>query len=117
MSELRECPFCGGKPEIERVGNARQSMIVACTNCGARVESGDVAGLTAPANYRWNARADLEEETGCAIYHIEADTREFARKRIEIFLETDDGSLSVRLRETPAAADGSKSRERGGGDV
>ncbi len=52
--ELLPCPFCGGRPEIERIGTARQSMIIACTNCGARVESGDVVGLT--RDYKWNHR-------------------------------------------------------------
>lgn len=56
MSELKPCPFCGSRSEIERRGTIRQSMVIACTRCGARVESGDVYGLTHPDEYRWNRR-------------------------------------------------------------
>jgi Lar family restriction alleviation protein len=54
---LKRCPFCGGEAEIERPGTARQSMIVTCTDCGAQMESGNVAGLTEPSGYAWNRRA------------------------------------------------------------
>jgi predicted RNA-binding Zn-ribbon protein involved in translation (DUF1610 family) len=57
QERLSACPFCGGEAEIERKGTARASMIVACTDCGARVESGDVYGLTHPERYAWNRRA------------------------------------------------------------
>lgn len=53
---LKPCPFCDGEAEIERKGTHRASMQIACTNCGARVESGDVYGLTKPENYKWNWR-------------------------------------------------------------
>lgn len=50
---LAPCPFCGGKAEIERYGNSRQSTIYACTDCGCRLETGE------GGNYgmRWNTRA------------------------------------------------------------
>lgn len=54
--ELKPCPFCGGEAEIERKGSIRASMIIACLDCGARVESGDVYGLTKPESYKWNTR-------------------------------------------------------------
>ncbi len=39
---LAPCPFCGhDTPVFERLGTPRQSCIVACGMCGARVESGD----------------------------------------------------------------------------
>lgn len=41
MSELLPCPFCGGDAEFERMGDRRQSCIVACTDCGCRHESSD----------------------------------------------------------------------------
>ena len=54
--QLRPCPFCGGKAWIERIGTSRQSMQIACEDCGARMESGDVVGLTPPSSYAWNRR-------------------------------------------------------------
>lgn len=57
---LRPCPFCGSEAQIEKIGTARQSMIIACTNCGARVESGDVRGLTDPQAWAWNIRDKRE---------------------------------------------------------
>jgi len=62
MSDLlKPCPFCGGEATIERKGTARQSMIIACTNCGGRHESGDVVGLTPSSRYAWNNRYELKE--------------------------------------------------------
>lgn len=60
--ELKPCPFCGGEAEIERHGTARQSMQIACQECGARVESGDISGLTQPQNLRWNRRAPTQPQ-------------------------------------------------------
>ena len=57
MQDLKPCPFCGGEAEIERIGTPRQSMIIACTDCGARVESGDVLSIK-PEYWRWNKRAN-----------------------------------------------------------
>ena len=57
-TKLLPCPFCGRKPEIERPGSVQASMIIACSNCGARVESGDVMGLTKPSDFRWNRRRE-----------------------------------------------------------
>jgi hypothetical protein len=51
-TRLRGCPFCGGAAAIERAGSARQSNIVACTDCGCRVESGDIFD----PGRSWNAR-------------------------------------------------------------
>lgn len=56
MSTLLRCPFCGGEAEIERKGSARVSMIIVCQDCGCRVESGDVYGLTQPESWHWNRR-------------------------------------------------------------
>lgn len=59
---LLPCPFCRGPAAIERPGTSRQSMIVACEYCGARVESGDVLGMTPDGSLSWNRRdsADLD---------------------------------------------------------
>ena len=53
---LLGCPFCGAEAEVERKGSAGASMIIACTNCGCRMESGDVYGLTEPSSWAWNRR-------------------------------------------------------------
>jgi predicted RNA-binding Zn-ribbon protein involved in translation (DUF1610 family) len=55
-ARLLGCPLCGGEATIERKGSARASMIIACTNCGGRMESGDVYGLTKPESWAWNRR-------------------------------------------------------------
>ncbi|MCB0359751.1 MAG: Lar family restriction alleviation protein, partial [Bdellovibrionales bacterium] len=31
---LLPCPFCGGKPEVERKGTMRVSQIIVCEDCG-----------------------------------------------------------------------------------
>lgn len=40
--DLLPCPFCGGEAGFERLGSMRQSCIVACSQCGARLETGEV---------------------------------------------------------------------------
>jgi hypothetical protein len=54
-AELLPCPFCGGGAVIEQKGTTRQSNIVACIECGCRLESGDVFDSTKS----WNIRALL----------------------------------------------------------
>ena len=53
---LLPCPFCGGKAEFERMGTSRQSCIVVCDSCGARLESSDEYQRSGS---RWNDRAAL----------------------------------------------------------
>jgi NMD protein affecting ribosome stability and mRNA decay len=56
MSEpvkLLLCPFCGSEAEFERHGTNRQSSIVACQQCGARVETGE----TWNEGQLWNTRS------------------------------------------------------------
>jgi Lar family restriction alleviation protein len=55
---LLPCPFCGGAAEFVRVGTLRRSCIVGCIDCGARLETGEVAA----AGQRWNARKPLERQ-------------------------------------------------------
>ena len=57
MSELKECPFCGGEAELLRKGDHRQSNQVSCMYCGAELEDG------AEFNHEgaWNTRPREEE--------------------------------------------------------
>jgi hypothetical protein len=51
--DLLPCPFCGGEPEIERLGTARCSMIIVCSECGCRLETGETF---LSKNCLWNSR-------------------------------------------------------------
>jgi Lar family restriction alleviation protein len=55
---LLPCPFCAGMATLTadgaRVGTARQSCIVVCTHCGARLETAEAGARSGDA---WNARA------------------------------------------------------------
>lgn len=53
MNILEPCPFCGGEAGFERYGDRRQSSIVTCTNCGARVEANEEGDFNGTA---WNRR-------------------------------------------------------------
>lgn len=56
---LLPCPFCGGKAQIERLGDGRQSMIIACEDCGCRLESPDTA-MVYEKHWAWNRRAPVD---------------------------------------------------------
>jgi Lar family restriction alleviation protein len=51
-SYLKPCPFCGGKAEIERLGDGRRSTIYSCTDCGCSLETGETFAHGA----MWNRR-------------------------------------------------------------
>lgn len=53
MNKLLPCPFCGGEAEFERMGTPRQSCIVACTDCGGRLETSEEG---AACGSQWNDR-------------------------------------------------------------
>jgi hypothetical protein len=54
MSDLKPCPFCGGKPYLANVAMAGCAYVV-CTDC--RVQSVD--GTQDRVRAAWNTRADL----------------------------------------------------------
>lgn len=56
LNELKPCPFCGGRPVIERKGDRSKSMIIGCEDCGCNMESPDEYGTTAIKNWHWNHR-------------------------------------------------------------
>lgn len=57
-ADLLPCPFCGGAAEFERRGTGRQSCIVACTDCGCRLETGE----TWNSGRQWNTRVQPKED-------------------------------------------------------
>jgi hypothetical protein len=50
---LLPCPFCGGPAIFERAGNARQSCIIKCDDCGCKLETNEVFHQ----GTAWNTRA------------------------------------------------------------
>jgi hypothetical protein len=55
---LAPCPFCGGEAEVQQQGTNRQSHIIACTNCGCRLETGE----TWNAGSLWNKRQPTQSD-------------------------------------------------------
>jgi Lar family restriction alleviation protein len=53
MTLLEPCPFCGGEAGYVRYGDRRQSSIVSCSDCGARVEANEEGDFNGSA---WNRR-------------------------------------------------------------
>ena len=68
MTELKPCPFCGGKAEIRTGGNdgfhAPKLVFAQCTKCGAKTAnvpiSADYAANKEAADV-WNQRIREEE--------------------------------------------------------
>lgn len=54
LEELLPCPFCGGYAEFERMGGPRHSCIVACSDCGCRLETSEIHPNSGK---RWNERS------------------------------------------------------------
>ena len=56
MSDLKPCPFCGGKAKLEDMGYPHH---VYCTGCGARVQGkGFAEEGEKDAIETWNKRVD-----------------------------------------------------------
>lgn len=62
MSELKPCPFCGGKATLEDYGLNRNFVAVQCLNCGAktRLFAKDIH-LGETAFDAWNNRINEEK--------------------------------------------------------
>ncbi|MDX2059964.1 MAG: Lar family restriction alleviation protein [Gemmatimonadales bacterium] len=58
--KLKPCPFCGGDANMVREGTRRQSCIIECEDCGARLETGEEHDRSGE---RWNTRV---ADTTCA---------------------------------------------------
>lgn len=61
MSELKPCPFCGGKPKMhdQQVAEDCVETWIACTNCGVSTERIEGAYSERPtALLAWNRRAE-----------------------------------------------------------
>lgn len=72
--ELKPCPFCESDPDIERFGNARQSTIYVCGNCGATLETGEEWDH----GRRWNERP-TEEKLAARIAQLEAEVERWEK--------------------------------------
>ena len=68
MSELKPCPFCGGKAQAEVIqwGEVVNASIY-CTRCGVGIHRNDQNGALDAAIAAWNTR---HEET-CEVKEIE----------------------------------------------
>ena len=77
---LKPCPFCGEKAQCEQMGTLRQSMMIACTNCGARVESSDQPFSDDWSGLMWNMREEESNTTELQqrIEALEAALRDIA---------------------------------------
>lgn len=58
MTRLLRCPFCGGQAEVEREGTGRQSCIIECTECAARLETNETGEH---CGSQWNTRSYEEK--------------------------------------------------------
>lgn len=65
-NELKPCPFCGGKANIERYGNSKVSTWYTCEDCGASLETGETFNHGA----QWNRRASPNPLTNEQIMEI-----------------------------------------------
>lgn len=57
MADLKPCPFCGGKAEIERYGTPRQSTIYQCEDCSCFLETGEEFNH----GRQWNDRSNKDQ--------------------------------------------------------
>lgn len=53
MIDLLPCPLCEGEAEFERMGTGRVSCIIACTDCGLKLETGESGAMCGRS---WNSR-------------------------------------------------------------
>lgn len=60
MTELKQCPFCGGKADFEESNTYYDKGFVYCTECGAASQWGPVNEVVS----LWNARAERTCERG-----------------------------------------------------
>lgn len=99
---LLPCPFCSGQAEIVRAGTRRQSTIIACSDCGCRLESpdeGDQYGDSWNHRAAHEPRADLETIAAIFQHWLDFDAlrwREHCKEE-----PTDDTIMSRSLLETP----------------
>lgn len=63
-------PFCGGKANFERIGNRKQSCIVACEDCGCTLESNEESESCGD---KWNRRSseDIHNSNTASFYDID----------------------------------------------
>lgn len=60
--ELSNCPFCGGKPELNRVGDNKQYLVYICSECHSTPVLNCQARCTeSGARKIWNKRCKEQE--------------------------------------------------------
>lgn len=61
-AELKLCPFCGGEPELRRVGDNKQYNVYFCSQCGQTpVRCGEATMTQRGARKMWNKRVSERE--------------------------------------------------------
>jgi Lar family restriction alleviation protein len=59
MDKLKPCPFCGGKPKINRVGDQKEFVVYICSECYKTPVHSDEARITERgARKIWNRRVN-----------------------------------------------------------
>lgn len=67
MKELSPCPYCGGQPELVRVGDDKQYVIYRCSQCHKTpVKNGDARLTPCGARRMWNRAVSYVNATGGA---------------------------------------------------
>lgn len=62
MIELKPCPFCGGKPDLCKVGDRKQYYAFVCSQCGrTTVRNSDARCTVWGARRIWNRRVGEEK--------------------------------------------------------
>lgn len=61
--DLRNCPFCGEKPELSRVGDNKQFLVYRCLKCRRTpLVNGDARRTATSAREIWNWRCKVQED-------------------------------------------------------
>lgn len=84
-NELKPCPFCGGKAEIDQFGDSKKSTQYNGLDCGATLETGETFNF----GHQWNSRPCAKENCpeGTVVALIELLKKEDPNKQV-FYVET-----------------------------